>query len=63
MEASNKLKKQYGEYGDIKVRGNGMAEFVLKKIPAKVGVNKNNKTKSNNKSNKTNNNKKTKKNR
>ena len=34
MEASKRLKKQYGEYGDIKVRGNGMAEFVLKKIPA-----------------------------
>jgi hypothetical protein len=67
MEASNKLKKQYGEYGDIKVRGNGMAEFVLKKIPTRVGdqessTNKN-KTKSNNKSNKKNNNKKTKKNR
>jgi len=40
-EASNKLKKQYGDYGDIKVRGNGMAEFVLKKIPSKIeSVNK-----------------------
>ena len=37
MEASKLLKKQYGDYGDIKVRGNGMAEFVLKKIPAKIG--------------------------
>lgn len=75
MEASKRLKKQYGEYGDIKVRGNGMAEFVLKKIPAKIGdqessdSNKNNKTKMNktkmNKTNKSkkNNNKKTKKNR
>ena len=35
MEASKRLKKQYGEYGDIKVRGNGIAEFVLKKIPSK----------------------------
>jgi hypothetical protein len=70
MEASKRLKKQYGEYGDIKVRGNGMAEFVLKKIPSRVGDHKEmsnkNKTKSNNKSNnksKKNNNKKTKKNR
>jgi hypothetical protein len=60
------LKKQYGEYGDIKVRGNGMAEFVLKKVPARNGMtNKNgiegeekrekdNKTRKNNsKSNKT----------
>jgi hypothetical protein len=38
MEASKKLKKQYGEYGDIKVRGNGMAEFVLKKVPARNGM-------------------------
>ena len=47
-EASNKLKKQYGDYGDIKVRENGMAEFVLKKIPSKIdSENKNNKTKKN----------------
>jgi|694.fasta_scaffold46443_5 hypothetical protein len=39
MEASKKLKKQYGEYGDIKVRGNGMAEFVLKKVPSRIGNN------------------------
>ena len=37
MEASKKLKKQYGEYGDIKVRENGMAEFVLKKVPSRIG--------------------------
>jgi hypothetical protein len=36
MEASKRLKKQYPEYGDIKVRGNGMAEFVLKKIPSRL---------------------------
>jgi hypothetical protein len=33
-DASDRLKKQYGDYGDIKKRGNGMVEFVLKKIPA-----------------------------
>jgi hypothetical protein len=42
MEASNKLKKQYSDYGNIKVRGNGMAEFVLKKIPARIGNDNNN---------------------
>jgi hypothetical protein len=36
-EACNKLKAKYGNYGEIKVRGNGMAEFVLKKIPSTVG--------------------------
>lgn len=30
--ASNKLKKMYPEYGNVKVRGNGMVEFVLKKM-------------------------------
>jgi hypothetical protein len=34
LEASKKLKQKYGDYGEIKMRGNGMAEFVLKKIPA-----------------------------
>lgn len=72
MEASKRLKKRYSEYGDIKVRGNGMAEFVLKKIPAKIGdqtdenVNtKNVNAKTNKKIKKQikNNNKKTKKNR
>lgn len=37
-EASKQLKKQYSEYGDIKKRGNGMVEFVLKKIPARIGI-------------------------
>jgi hypothetical protein len=41
MEASKRLKKQYSDYGDIKVRGNGMAEFVLKKIPSKMVEGKN----------------------
>jgi hypothetical protein len=31
-EASEKLEKKYGKYGYIKVRGNGMTEFVLRKI-------------------------------
>ena len=34
LEASKKLKAKYGAYGEIKVRGNGMAEFVLKKVPS-----------------------------
>jgi hypothetical protein len=36
MEASKELKQKYGEYGEIKVRGNGMYEFVLKKIPSTI---------------------------
>ena len=34
LEASKKLKTKYGAYGEIKMRGNGMAEFVLKKVPS-----------------------------
>ena len=34
-EASEKLNKQYGDYGYIKKRSNGMTEFVLKKIDSK----------------------------
>lgn len=34
MEASKKLENKYGEYGHIKVRKNGMTEFVLKKVPS-----------------------------
>ena len=34
-EACKKLEEKYGEYGKTKIRGNGMAEFVLKKIPAR----------------------------
>ena len=34
LEASKKLKAKYGAYGEIKMRGNGMAEFVLKKVPS-----------------------------
>jgi hypothetical protein len=36
LEASKKLKERYGDYGEIKMRGNGMAEFVLKKIPSRL---------------------------
>jgi hypothetical protein len=32
-EACKKLENKYSEYGTTKVRGNGMSEFVLKKIP------------------------------
>ncbi len=35
-EASKKLEEKYPDYGYIKVRGNGMTEFVLKKIPSKI---------------------------
>jgi len=51
MEACKKLEKKYSEYGSIKVRKNGMAEFVLKKIPSRTEKKtkklmvKNNKTK------------------
>lgn len=64
MEACKKLKSQYGEYGDTKVRGNGMAEFVLKKIPSKlVGLESSDKKKNNKtKGKKTTRNNKTKKN-
>lgn len=34
MEACKKLKEKYSEYGNIKVRANGMSEFILKKIPS-----------------------------
>jgi hypothetical protein len=44
-EACQKLENKYSEYGHIKVRGNGMTEFVLKKI----NTNKTNKLKINNK--------------
>lgn len=37
-DASARLKKQYGDYGDIKKRGNGMVEFVLKKIGSTADV-------------------------
>jgi hypothetical protein len=47
LDASNLLLKKYPEYGRIKMRKNGMAEFVLKKRPSntqKIVQIKNNKT-------------------
>jgi len=35
LEASDKLKKMYPEYGDISTKKTGMTEFKLKKIPSK----------------------------
>jgi len=35
-DACKRLEDKYSEYGHTKVRGNGMAEFVLKKIPSKI---------------------------
>jgi hypothetical protein len=36
LKASKKLKDEYPEYGNIKIRKNGMAEFVLKKIKSET---------------------------
>jgi hypothetical protein len=36
LEASKKLKAQYGEYGEISTKKHGMTEFRLKKIPART---------------------------
>jgi cellulose synthase/poly-beta-1,6-N-acetylglucosamine synthase-like glycosyltransferase len=48
-DACRKLEEKYSEYGYTKVRGNGMSEFVLRKIPARnmesSGINHDNKTK------------------
>ena len=35
-DACKRLEDKYSEYGYTKVRGNGMAEFVLRKIPSKI---------------------------
>jgi hypothetical protein len=43
-EACKKLGEKYSEYGNIKIRGNGMSEFVLKKINS-TNTNINNDTK------------------
>jgi len=49
-EACAKLEEKYGNYGHSKVRGNGMTEFVLKKIPARNRESlQNNKDKNNDK--------------
>jgi hypothetical protein len=48
LEASNRLKKAYPEYGEVSTKRTGMTEFRLKKIPATVGENtEKNKTKKN----------------
>jgi hypothetical protein len=36
LEASQKLLKQYGEYGSISTKKHGMTEFRLRKIPART---------------------------
>jgi len=48
LEASNKIKAAYPEYGNVSAKKTGMTEFKLKKIPATTGVDKNghNETKS-----------------
>lgn len=47
-EASERLNKQYGEYGNIKKRSNGMVEFVLKKVKSPLTAkNEKNRTKKN----------------
>ena len=56
-EACKKLENKYPEYGTTKVRGNGMSEFVLKKIPSRneevvINAKIRNKTKKNIKINK-----------
>jgi cellulose synthase/poly-beta-1,6-N-acetylglucosamine synthase-like glycosyltransferase len=43
MDASKKLKEKYPDYGRIKIRKNGMAEFVLKNIPSKYSETSNKK--------------------
>ena len=35
-DACKKLEDKYSDYGHTKTRGNGMTEFVLKKIPSKI---------------------------
>ena len=35
LEASQKLKKEFPEYGEISTKKNGMTEFRLKKLPSK----------------------------
>ena len=37
LEASQKLKKEFPEYGEISTKKNGMTEFRLKKILARTG--------------------------
>ena len=59
-DACKKLSEKYSEYGHTKTRGNGMTEFVLKKIPSRLDqkeketrkkIKRNKKTKKRNKKN------------
>ena len=45
LEASNKIKAAYPEYGNISTKKTGMTEFKLKKIPAMTNVDVNSKSK------------------
>lgn len=47
LEAATILKKHFPEYGDIRKRKTGMAEFRLKKIPSKMDVSENDKNNQN----------------
>jgi hypothetical protein len=38
LEASNKIKAAYPEYGNISTKKTGMTEFKLKKIPATINM-------------------------
>jgi hypothetical protein len=46
LEASNKIKAAYPEYGNISTKKTGMTEFKLKKIPSTINVGENSKRKS-----------------
>jgi len=52
LEASQKLKKEFPEYGEISTKKNGMTEFRLKKILARTGNNEEVSSKKSNKTNK-----------
>jgi hypothetical protein len=44
LEASQKLKAKYPEYGEISTKTGGMTEFRLKKLPSKYAAPKPSKT-------------------
>ena len=52
LEASQKLKKEFPEYGEISTKKNGMTEFRLKKILARTGGEQEDGSKKSNKTNK-----------
>jgi len=51
-DACKRLEDKYSDYGHTKVRGNGMAEFVLKKLPSKIDSEKSSEGKKHSKTNK-----------